>query len=101
MINNLSQLKKHFATLPEFEIVGHCRKEMVGQVRKVNICDTSGIYSIISTDPDAKESRANGGRGSWLGWSKAAFWKFENGIASIYTSDTKEEQFLIMAMKVG
>lgn len=101
MINNLSQLKKHFESKPEFEIIAHCRPEMVGQKRKVNVCNTTGFYSIIPDDPNAKTSAANGGRGSFLGWSKATFWTFESDVASIFTSDKKDPSSLILSMKLS
>jgi hypothetical protein len=100
MINNLAQLKKHFATKPEFEIIAHCRPEMVGQKRKVNVCDTTGFYSVIPDDPSAKESIANGGKGSFLGWSKAPFWSFDSNTASIFTSDKKEPSSLVLSMRL-
>jgi len=100
MINNLSQLKKHFSNSPEFIIVNHCRPECIGEKRKVNLCNTQGFYSIIPDDPKAKATLANGGRGSFLGWSKASFWKFEDGIASTYSSDKLTDDSLILSMKI-
>jgi len=101
MINNLSQLKKHFATLPEFEVVAHCRPECIGEKRKVNVCNTQGIYSVIPDDSNAKATLANRGMGSWLAWSKSSFWKFENNIASVYTSDKVfNDNTLVLSMKL-
>lgn len=100
MIKNLSQLKKYFATRPEFEVVAHCRPECVGETRKVNVCDTTGFYSIIPSNPNAKATLANNCKGSWLGWSKASFWKFENNVASIYSSDKLTPDSLILSMKL-
>ena len=101
MITNLSQLKKHFASFPEFEVIAHCRPECIGEKRKVNVCNITGFYSIIPNNPNAKATLANGGRGSFLGWSNSPFWKFENGIASVYTSDTVfNEDTLVLSMKL-
>lgn len=101
MIKNLSQLKKYFAEHPEFEVVAHCRPECIGEKRKVNVCDTTGFYSIIPNNSNAKATLANNGKGSWLGWSKASFWKFEDNIASIYTSDKLTDDSLVLSMKLA
>ena len=98
MIKNLSQLKKFCVNHPYFEIVAHCRPECVGQIRKVNVVDTTGFYSVIPDNPNAKATLANRGKGSYLGWNKAPFWKFENNIASIYSSDKKTDDSLILSM---
>ena len=80
MANNLSQLKKALMAGAEFEIVGHCRPECVGQSRRVNIANTAGFYS---------------------GWSKARFWRFENGVCSLYDSDKEQTpEHLIIAFKL-
>ena len=98
MIKNLSQLKKYCANYPYFEIVAHCRPEYIGQVRKVNVVNTTGFCSIVPDDPNAKATLANQGKGSFLGWSKALFWKFENDVASIYSSDKRTDDSLILSM---
>ena len=101
MANNLSQLKKALTRGAEFEIVGHCRPECIGQIRCVNIANTAGFYSVIPDEPESKISLANGGKGSFLGWSKARFWKFENGVCSLYDSDTEQtSERLIIALKL-
>lgn len=100
IIANLSQLKRYFATLPEFEVVAHCRPECVGEIRKVNVVNSTGFYSIIPNNPNAKATLANRGKGSWLGWSKAAFWKFENNVASIYNNDKRTPDSLILSMRL-
>ena len=53
MANNLSQLKKALTAGAEFEIVGHCRPECLGQSRRVNIANTAGFYSVIPDEPDS------------------------------------------------
>ena len=101
MANNLSQLKKALTTGAEFEIVGHCRPECLGQSRRVNIANTAGFYSVIPDEPDSKTTLANDGKGSFLGWSKARFWRFENGVCSLYDSDKEQTpEHLIIALKL-
>ena len=101
MIKNLSQLKKALRADTEFEITAHCRPDYVGQRRKVTIANTQGFYSVIPDDPQSKTSLANNGRGSWLGWSNAPFWQFENGICAIYSSDKyRTEDYLLLAFRV-
>ena len=86
MVKNLAQLKRTLVKGAEFEIVA-VRQECVGQRRRVNAADSTGFYSIIPDKPDSRETLANNGKGSYLGWSKAAFWRFENGICTLYDSD--------------
>lgn len=101
MANNLSQLKKALVEGADFEIVGHCRAECLGQRRRVNIANTAGFYSIIPDEPESKVSLANYGKGSFLGWSKARFWKFEDGVCSLYDSDKEQTpERLIIAIKL-
>lgn len=101
MIKNLAQLKRRFSAGTEFKIVGHCRPEAVGERRRVTAANTQGFYSIIPDDLDAKTSKANGGRGAVLWWSKAPFWSFENGVCAIYDSDREHTgEHLIMAFQV-
>lgn len=101
MIKNLNQLKKILKKGTCFEIIGHCREEYVGQKRMVTVANTQGFYSIIPDDPENKITLANNGKGSVLWWSKAGFWKFENGVCSVYSSNTEHtEKFLLMSFKV-
>ena len=74
MVKNLAQLKRALVKGAEFEIVAHARQGCVGQRRRVNVADSTGFYSIIPDQPDSRETLANNGKGSYLGWSKAAFW---------------------------
>ena len=101
-IKNLSQLKKLLVKGTEFEITGHCRPEVIGERYAVNYADTTGIYNIIPSKPDHKVTKANGGKGSYLGWSKSAFWDFrEDGICALYSSDTnKTPDTLIIAVRL-
>lgn len=49
----------------------------------------------------SRETLANNGRGSYLGWSKAAFWKFESGICTLYDSDKSfTPDHIIISLKV-
>ena len=101
MIKNLSQLKKALIPGAVFEITNHCRPECVGQRRKVNIANTQGIYSIIPDEPQSKVTTANCGKGSWLGWSKAPFWKFNGDTAALFDSDEHHTaERLIIEIKV-
>lgn len=92
MVNNLSQLKKALEACPRLEIVGHCRKECVGEIRRVTLANTQGFYSVVDGQPEHKISQANNGKGSVLWWSKAQFWHFkldtcnslENGVILLY-----------------
>lgn len=101
MINHLSQLKKVLKACPRLEIIGHCRKECVGEIRRVTLANTRGFYSVIDGQPNHKTSQANNGNGPVLWWSKASFWHFEDGICALYDSDTDHtEGHLIMAFRI-
>lgn len=101
MVKNLSQLKKKLHTGAQFRVVDHCREECVGQERKVTYANTQGFYSIVPSDPNCRTSLANNGRGSVLWWSRAPFWEFQNGVCSLYASDTKrDDKYLIMSLEV-
>lgn len=100
MINNLSQLKKVFQNRPCFKILNHRISDMIGQIRKVNVIQTNGFYSIIPNDPNSKITLANGGRGFWLEYGKSKFWKFENDVCSLYSSDTHEPEKLIISIQI-
>jgi hypothetical protein len=80
-IKNLSQLKRVLREGHDFIIVKHFIKpEYTGQIRKVNIMQTNGMYSIDSVNFKNPINNANGGRGTWLEFGKAKDWKFENGL---------------------
>ena len=64
-------------------------------------CHSTGFYSIIPDQPDSRETLANNGKGSYLGWSKAAFWKFEGGTCTLYDSDKSfTPEHIIISLKV-
>ena len=80
-IKNLSQLKKAIEEKRRFEIVNHYIKpEHIGQIRKPNIVQTNGFYSVMDEQPEHEISKANYGKGCWLDYGKASEWKFEDGI---------------------
>lgn len=81
MVKNLSQLKKAIAEKKEFVIVKHyTRPEYEGQIRRPNVVQTNGFYSIIPDEPGSKVTLANNGKGSWIEFGKASDWKFEDGV---------------------
>ncbi len=90
-MRTMTELKRTLVVGAEFEITDHCRPETIGEVRRVNKANTQGFYTTIPADPKSKTSTANGGKGSWLGWSSAKFWRFkENNVCALYSS--AEEQ---------
>lgn len=99
MINNLSQLKKAIQNQQEFKIIKHSRPYMIGQIRKPNIIQTNGFYSIIPDALDDRVSISNGGRGSWLAFGKASHWEFNNGLCTKYLSDTHNDDTFIWTIE--
>ena len=101
MVRNLNQLKKKLQSNPRFEIVGHCRKDCIGEIRQVTQINTTGFYSAVEGHPEHLASTANQGRGLILWWNRAPFWKFQDGVCSAYDSDTTHtEDHLIMAFRI-
>lgn len=100
MIKNLSQLKRALKVGTDFEITGHCRPECIGERRRVNYVDTTGFYSIVPRQPESRASKANGGRGSYLRWSNAPYWKFEGGKCGLYSDKEHTERELIIEIRV-
>ncbi|MBC5688170.1 peptidylprolyl isomerase [Mediterraneibacter sp. NSJ-55] len=89
-IKNLSQLKKAINNKNEFIIVEHgIRPEYVGQIRKPNLIQTNGFYSIVDNEPNHPVTLANSGKGSWIEYGKASDWKFENELCIQYIGDRK------------
>lgn len=65
-VQNLSQLKKAFASGHDFKIIEHFnRPECNGQIRHITKLQTNGFYSVIKDDPDNRWSKANDGLGAW------------------------------------
>ena len=100
MANNLAQLKKELKAGPRFEIIGHCRQECVGEIRRVTLANTQGFYSVVEGQPKHKMSLANDGLGSFLGWSKAPFWSFQNGTCAIFSDKEHTPQNIIMKFRI-
>lgn len=101
MVKNLNQLKKVMKGNPRFQIIAHCRKECVGEIRQVTQTNTAGFYSAVASDPENWTRTANRGRGLILWWNAASFWNFQGGVCSVYDSDTTHtEDHLIMAVRI-
>ena len=84
-IKNLAQLKREIQAKRPFEIVRHyVRPEFEGQIRKPNVIQTNGFYSVILDDPDHHISQANGQKGSWIDYGKASDWAFEDGLCKAF-----------------
>lgn len=99
-IKNLSQLKRALTPGAQFTITAHCRPELIGERRQVNIADTSGVYTVVPGEPENKATLANHGKGSWLGWSRAPFWSFEGETCALYDSDREHtDKTLIIAFR--
>lgn len=85
MIKNLSQLKKAVNDGCKFKIIEHgIKPEYTGQIRKPNVIQTNGFYSIVDNEPNNPVTLANNGKGSWIEYGKASEWKFENGLCSMF-----------------
>lgn len=80
-IKNLSQLKRAIKEGRKFIIRKHyIRPEYKGQIRKPNVIQTNGFYSIEDEKPESTVTLANNGKGSWIEYGKASDWRFENGL---------------------
>lgn len=96
-IKNLSQLKRAIKEGHKFIIIEHyVRPEYNGQIRKPNVIQTNGFYSIEDGKPDSKVSLANNKKGSWIKYGKSSDWKFENGICkqSFHGNDVWEIEII-------
>ena len=94
---SLAQLKKRLTVGAAFEIV---RPGMETEQRRVIAAQSSGICSVVPFDVD---NRVNKCGGSWLNWSKSAYWRFENGLCSIYHAQdpaAQAESNLILSIRV-
>lgn len=97
-ITNLSQLKKAIKEGKQFIIQDHNKKEYIGQIRKPNVIQTNGFYSVIPDEPENKISLANGKRGSWLEYGKATLWDFYKGRCYLYYTEDKKPENLVLAI---
>lgn len=88
MVKNLSQFKRAMNEGKCFRIIEHFIKpEHSGEVRKPNIVQTNGMYTINPCDLDSWETLANNGKGMWIKFGKASDWKFnEDGTIEQYSS---------------
>lgn len=101
-VKNLAQLKRIMTVGTEFEITSGIHPDIVNQLRQVKYADTTGIYSIRPDAPDDKISTANGGRGYYMQWGKAADWEFSNGKCTAYrkgAEHTPENVFFSFIIK--
>jgi hypothetical protein len=98
----MTELKHTLTAGAEFEIIDHCRPEAVGEVRRVSYANTQGFYTTIPADPDGKISKGNGGKGSFLGWSSAKFWRFkENNVCALYSSmEEQDHETIIIEFRI-
>ena len=81
MVQNLSQFKKAMKNGAMFEIVEHFNfPERNGEIRKANVVQTNGMYTILPYDTDNWLNQTNKGKGSWIAFGKASDWSFNNGI---------------------
>lgn len=84
-IKNLTQLKRTIKDGHKFVIRKHyIHPKYEGQVRKPNVVQTNGFYSIEDGKPDSEVTLSNNGKGCWLKYGKASDWKFENGICKYF-----------------
>lgn len=89
MVKNLSQLKKALKKDGTIQILDHCRKNCIGEIRTIKTVNTVGFYS---TPP-------NQDRDIFCDWGKATSWEFNEfneNVASKY--DEKED--LIISFKI-
>ena len=98
-MNNLSQFKKAIKEGREFEIINHIRTECIGEIRKPNVIQTNGFYSIVPNDTENKVTKANHGKGSWLNFGKASEWAFDNGLCTCYLSSEHIDKNFVMTIK--
>lgn len=101
MVRNLNQLKRELRCGMRFEIIGHCRTEYIGQLRRVTLANTACFYSVVDGQPEHLVSRANGGKGFALWWGKASCWEFHDGLCSAYGEGQEHtEQNLLMSFRI-
>lgn len=101
MIKNLNHLKKQMKADVRIKIVDHCKPANIGQVRRITMVNGNCFYSVVDGDPGHESSVANGGKGIVCWWMQARFWSFQDGICSIYTSDSvRTKDKLIMSFRI-
>ncbi|MDD3921360.1 MAG: hypothetical protein PHO41_09345 [Eubacteriales bacterium] len=80
-IKNLAQLKRALQPGVTFTYIRHSRPERIGETMVVNACQSKAVYLQVHNQPDHYISKANGGRGSWMPYSKAPFYRFGKTVA--------------------
>ena len=101
-MRTMTELKKILTVGAEFEIIDAHRTETIGQIRSVNYANTQGIYTIIPAEPDSKITKANGGKGSYLEWKSAKYWRFkgDNTVAVYNSAEEQTQETLIIEFKI-
>jgi hypothetical protein len=96
------ELKKTLTVGAEFTILDSHRVETIGQVRRVNYANTQGVYTIIPAEPDSTISKSNGGRGSYLEWRAAKYWRFkeENVVALYNSAEEQTRETLVIEFRI-
>ncbi len=100
MVKNLAHLKRLLADKGQFIFVEHQKVECIGQLRKGNVIQTNGLYSIRPDAMDSKESNWNQGKGSWMDYGKASLWEFKDGICSRYKDTKRSKEDLVFSFFV-
>lgn len=76
-IKNLNQMKKAIAAGRKFRIINHyIHEDYTGQIRKPNVIQTNGFYSIVENDPNGRIFDLNFGKGIWHEYGKAKDYEF-------------------------
>ena len=101
-MRTMTELKKTLTVGAEFEIIDAHRAETIGQIRRVNFANTQGIYTIIPAEPNSKVTKGNGGKGSYLDWKSAKYWRFkeDNIVAAYNSAEAHTRDTLIIEFKV-
>ena len=101
-MRTMTELKKTLTVGAEFEITDAHRAETIGQIRRVNYANTQGIYTTIPAEPDSTVTKANGGKGSYLDWKSAKYWRFkEDNVVAVYNSvEQQNRETLVIEFKI-
>ena len=84
MIQNLSQLKKAIKAGVRQTCALPICFDCIGEIRRVTLANTQGLYSVVDGQPDHAISKGNDGRGAILTWEKAGSWEFRDGLCTQY-----------------
>ena len=101
-MRTMTELKQTLVVGAEFTILDSHRAETIGQVRRINFANTQGVYTIVPAEPDSSITKANGGRGSYLEWRAAKYWRFkEDNVVALYSSaEEQTRETLVIEFKV-